>query len=132
MLSHSLGLGAHRQKADGLPPALRIALKLGFLWSLGLQLLLEENHRHLQDVGFLQLGVGILLLELFLQHGFELLDAVVDAISAHLFHHWLSQLVKEERRDVRLVFCVVWLMFRVIMRINGICLEGNNTKYYRK
>lgn len=59
-----------------------------------LQLLPQEAHSHLQDVGFLQLGVGLLLVELLLQDDLELLDAAVDAISAHFLHKRFSHLGK--------------------------------------
>ena len=62
-----------------------------------LQLLPQEAHSHLQDVGFLQLGVGLLLVELLLQDDLELLDAAVDAISAHFLHDRFSQLGKRRQ-----------------------------------
>jgi len=74
-----------------LSPALGVTLTVSPLRGRGatrLQLLLQEHHRHLQDVGLLQLGVGVLLVELFLQQGFQLLYAGVDAISAHFLHGW--------------------------------------------
>lgn len=62
-----------------------------------LQLLLllpapQVGHGHLQDVGLLLLGVGLLPEELGSQQSFQLLDAGVDAVSAQLLHHRLSQL----------------------------------------
>ena len=60
--------------------------------SLLLELLSQEANSHLQDVGFLQLGFGLLVEELWTQESLELLDAVVDAISAHLLDSWLSLL----------------------------------------
>ena len=62
------------------------------LKSLMLELLSQEANSHLQDVGFLHLGVGLLVEELWTQESLELLDAVVDAISAHLLDSWLSLL----------------------------------------
>lgn len=41
----------------------------------------EEAHGHLQDVGLLHLGVGLLLEELGSQESLELLDAAVDPLS---------------------------------------------------
>ena len=62
------------------------------LKSLMLELLSQEANSHLQDVGFLNLGVGLLVEELWTQEGLELLDAAVDAISAHLLNNWFSYL----------------------------------------
>lgn len=66
---------------------------------LQLQLLPQEADRHLQDVGLLQLGVGLLLVELLLQDGLELVDAAVDAVPAHFFHHGFSQLKKKKKKS---------------------------------
>ena len=57
-----------------------------------LKLSSQEANRHLQDVGFLHLGFRLLVEELWTQESLELLDAVVDAISAHLLDSWLSLL----------------------------------------
>lgn len=56
----------------------------------------QVGHSHLQDVGLLLLGVGLLPEELWTQKGFQLLDAGVDAVSAQFLHHWLSQLKKRK------------------------------------
>lgn len=91
----SFWAGACREEVHGVPPALRVALVVVAVAQAWLKLLPQEAHSHLQDVGFLQLGVGLLLVELFLQNDFELIDAAVDAISAHFLHNRFSQLVKE-------------------------------------
>lgn len=90
VLKHYVLHGAGRQEVQCLPPALGVALTVGPLgdWALRLQLLLQEPHRHLQDVSLLQLGVGVLFVELPLQQGLELLYAGVDAVSTHLLHNW--------------------------------------------
>lgn len=82
--------GAGRQEVQRLPPALGVALTVGPQrgHTPGLQLLLQEHHGHLQDVSLLQLGVGVLLVELLLQQSLELLYADIDAISAHFLHGW--------------------------------------------
>jgi len=85
-----LGVGAGRQEVQRVPPAVRVALAVVALAEARLQLLPQEAHSHLQDVGFLQLGVGLLLVKLFLQNDLELLDAAVDAISAHFLHNRFS------------------------------------------
>ena len=72
------------QRSDG------EALAVVALTEARLKLLSQETHSHLQDVCFLQLGVGLMLLELLLQDGLELLDASVDAISAHFLHNRFS------------------------------------------
>ena len=79
------------------PPAVRVALAVVALTEARLQLLPQEAHSHLQDVSFLQLGVGLLLVELFLQDDLELLDAAVDAISAHFLHNGFSELWKRRQ-----------------------------------
>lgn len=91
----SFWAGACREEVHGVPPAVRVALVEVAVAQARLELLPQEAHGHLQDVGFLQLGVGLLLVELFLQNDFELIDAAVDAISAHFLHNRFSQLVKE-------------------------------------
>ena len=91
-----LRAGSFREEVHGVPPAVRVALAVVAVTEALLQLLLQEAHRHLQDVGFLQLGVGLLLVELLLQDDLELIDAAVDAISAHFLHDRFSQLVKVE------------------------------------
>ena len=91
----SLGLMVllHLLRSDRLIPAVRVALVVVCaVTESRLQLLPQEAHSHLQDVGFLQLGVGLLLVELLLQDHLELLDASVDAISAHFLHEGFSQL----------------------------------------
>ena len=84
----------------GVSPAVRVALVVVPVTEARLELMPQEAHCHLQDVGFLQLGVGLLLVELLLQNDFELLNAAVDAIPAHLFHNRLSQLRKTRTRHV--------------------------------
>lgn len=54
---------------------------------------------HLQDVGLLQFGVGLVPRELLLQQQLQLLYAAVNAVPAHLLHHRLPQL-RERRRQV--------------------------------
>lgn len=90
VLEHHVLHGAGRQEVQCLPPALGVALTVGPLrdWALRLQLLFQEPHRHLQDVSLLQLGIGVLFVELPLQQGLELLYAGVDAVSTHLLHNW--------------------------------------------
>lgn len=88
--------GPCREEVHRVPPAVRVALVVVAVAEARLQLLPQEAHSHLQDVGFLQLGVGLLLVELLLQNDFELINAAVDAISAHFLHNRFSQLVKEE------------------------------------
>lgn len=90
------GLGAG-EEAHRVPPAVRVALAEGAVTEARLQLLPQEADGHLQDVGLLQLGVGLLLVELLLQDDLELVDATVDAIPAHFFHNRFSQLVKEKK-----------------------------------
>lgn len=55
----------------------------------------QDADGHLQDVGFLQPGLG-LLLEAWTQETLELLNAAVDPLSAQLFHQRLSELPREE------------------------------------
>lgn len=57
----------------------------------------QDADGHLQDVGFLQPGLG-LLLEVWTQETLELLNAAVDPLSAQLFHQRLSELPREERK----------------------------------
>lgn len=89
--------GAGREEVQRVPPAVRVALAIVAPTEARLQLLPQEAHGHLQDVGFLQLGVGLLLVELFLQDDLELLDAAVDAVSAHFLHNRFSQLGKRRQ-----------------------------------
>lgn len=77
---------ANLSQMHRVPPAVRVAVTEARLQ----QLLPQEAHRHLQDVGFLQLGVGLLLVKLLLQDDFELLDAAVDAVPAHFLHNGFS------------------------------------------
>lgn len=93
-----LCVGACGKEVHRVPPAVRVALVVIPLTEARLQLLPQKAHCHLQYVGFLQLGVGLLLVKLFLQNDFELLDAAVDAISAHLLHYRFSQLRKRRHR----------------------------------
>lgn len=60
---------------------------------LQLALLLQVADSHLQDVGFLQLGVGLVPLKLLLQEQFQLLDAAVNPVTTHFLHHRLPQFV---------------------------------------
>lgn len=60
---------------------------------------LQVADGHLQDVGLLQFGVGLVPRELLLQQQLQLLYAAVDAVPTHLLHHRLPQL-REERRQV--------------------------------
>lgn len=88
-----LCVGSCREEVHRVPPAVRVALVVVCaVTESWLQLLPQEAHSHLQDVGFLQLGVGLLLVELLLQDRLELLEASVDAISAHFLHEGFSQL----------------------------------------
>lgn len=90
------------EEADGLLHAVGVAIagRLHTGRSIDLLLLLlllpasQVGHGHLQDVGLLLLGVGLLPEKLWAQQGFQLLDAGVDAVSAQFLHHWLSQLKK--------------------------------------
>lgn len=91
-----LCVGSRREEVHGVPPAVGVALVVVALTDAWLQLLPQEADSHLQDVSFLQLRVGLLLVELLLQDDLELIDAAVDAISAHFLHNRFSQLVKEE------------------------------------
>lgn len=91
-----LCVGSRREEVHGVPPAVGVALVVVAVTDAWLQLLPQEAHSHLQDVSFLQLRVGLLLVELLLQDDLELIDAAVDAISAHFLHNRFSQLVKEE------------------------------------
>lgn len=59
---------------------------------LQLALLFQVADGHLQDVGFLQLGVGLVPLELLLQEQLQLLDAAVNPVPAHFLHHRLPEL----------------------------------------
>lgn len=69
---------------------------------LQLALLLQVADGHLQDVGFLQLGVGLVPLELLLQEQFQLLDAAVNPVTAHFLHHRLPQLQERRSRLLRI------------------------------
>lgn len=60
---------------------------------------LQVADSHLQDVGLLQLGVGLVPCELLLQQQLQLLDAAVDAVAPHLLHHGLPQLRGQERQE---------------------------------
>lgn len=57
----------------------------------------EDADRHLQDVGFLHLGVWLLVEELWTQERLELLDAAVDSLPAELFHQRLPELQGSEQ-----------------------------------
>lgn len=91
------------QEADGLLHAagVAVAARHQARGRAGLMLLLlllpasQIGHGHLQYVRLLLLRVGLLPEELRTQQGFQLLDAGVDAVSAHFLHHWLSQLKKK-------------------------------------
>lgn len=82
------------QEVHRVPPAVREALAEEP--RLQLQLLPQEADGHLQDVSLLQLGVGLLLVELLLQDDLQLLDAAVDAIPSHFLHHRFPQLQRAE------------------------------------
>lgn len=108
----AVGLCLHltlRQEADRVLHTARVAL-IGCC-SGGTSCLLlaaQEIDSHLQDVGLLLLGVGLLAEELGTQEGLELLDAGVDAIPTHLLHHWLPYLHKEKTRNNLVnLFCPV-------------------------
>lgn len=79
-------------EVDRLPPAVRVAFIIVPLRKLLLLLLFEKADRHFQDIGLLQFGAGVVAVELLLQETLELVDAGVDAVSAHLFNNWLPQL----------------------------------------
>lgn len=49
----------------------------------------QELHSDFQHVGLLRLGIRLQQLELLLQNFAQLIDAAVNAISAHLLHRWL-------------------------------------------
>lgn len=87
-------VGVDVKEMQRLPPALRVALIIFSLSQCSWKplLLLQKADGHLQDVSFLQLGVWVLTAELLLQQLLQLISAIVDAVSAHLFYHWLSQL----------------------------------------
>lgn len=93
----SLCAGADREKLARVAPEIRAALVVVAVTRAWLQLLPQEADGHLQDVGFLQLGVGLLLVKLLLEDDLELLDAAVDAISAHFFNKRFSQLRKRKQ-----------------------------------
>lgn len=76
-------------EVDRLPPAVRVAFVIVPLRKLLLLLLFEKADGHFQDIGLLQFGAGIVAVELLLQETLELVDAAVDAVSAHLFNNWL-------------------------------------------
>lgn len=94
------------QEADGLLKAAGITVPgghgaRGHAGLLQLLLLLpapQVGHGHLQDVGLLLLGVGLLPEELWSQQSFQLLDAGVDAVSAQFLHHRLSQLKRAGKK----------------------------------
>lgn len=90
----SLG-GMKSEKVDRLLPAVRVAfivVPLRKLLLLPPPLLFEKADSHFQDIGLLQFGAGVMAVELLLQETFELVDAAVDAVPAHLFNNWLPQL----------------------------------------
>lgn len=98
------------QEADSLLQAPGVAItgchQAGGHAGLLLLLLLPASqigHRHLQDVGLLLLGIGLLPEELRTQQGFQLLDAGIDAVSAQFFHHWLSQLRKRKKNLINIL-----------------------------
>lgn len=94
------------QEVDGLLKAAGITVPgghgaRGHAGLLQLLLLLpapQVGHGHLQDVGLLLLGVGLLPEELWSQQSFQLLDAGVDAVSAQFLHHRLSQLKRAGKK----------------------------------
>lgn len=100
---------AVRQEADGLLHAagVAVAARRRAGGRAGLLLLLVKlpgsqiAHRHLQDVRLLLLGVGLLPDELGTQQRLQLLDAGVDAVSAQLLHHRLSQLKKKKKKEIK-------------------------------
>lgn len=61
-------------------------------WVLQLALLFQVADGHLQDVGFLQLGVGLVPLELLLQEQLQLLNAAVNPIAAQLLYDGFPEL----------------------------------------
>lgn len=91
------------EESHGVPPAVRVALAEGAVTEARLQLLPQEADGHLQDVGLLQLRVGLLLVELLLQDDLELVDAAVDAIPPHFFHNRFSQLLNKEKEKQLLI-----------------------------
>lgn len=84
--------GMKSDEVDRLPPAVRVAFVIVPLRKLLLPLLFEKADGHFQDIGLLQFGAGVVAVELLLQETLELVDAAVDAVSAHLFNNWLPQL----------------------------------------
>lgn len=96
LLARSSSGGMKSEEVDRLPPAVRVAFIIvplrDLLLLLLLPLLFEKANSHFQDVGLLQFGAGVVAMELLLQETFELVDAAVDAVPAHLFHNRLSQL----------------------------------------
>lgn len=105
LVSLRLNLAAG-QEADGLLDAARVAVSGRHETRGGDALLLlllptpQIGHGHLQDVGLLLLGVRLLSKELGSQEGFQLLDAGVDAVSAQLLNHRLSQLWRKKMKTV--------------------------------
>lgn len=83
--------GMKSEEVDRLPPAVRVAFIIVPLRKL-LPLLFEKADRHFQDIGLFQFGAGVMAVELLLQETFELVDAAVDAVPAHLFNNWLPRL----------------------------------------
>lgn len=94
LLGRLPSVGVDVKEMQGLLPALRVALVIVSLSQCSWKplLLLQKADGHFQDVSFLQLGVWVLAAEFLLQQLLQLIDAIVDAVSAHLFYHWLSQL----------------------------------------
>ena len=91
------------QEGDGLLDAVGVALAA----SLGPLLVhfllgppdLQVGHGHLQDVGLLLLGVGLLADKLLAQQGLELLDAGVDAVAPQLLNHGFPQLWRKRAEE---------------------------------
>lgn len=61
-------------------------------WLLQLALLLQVADGHLQDISFLQLGVGLVSLELLLQEQLQLLNAAVNPIATQFLYNGFSEL----------------------------------------
>lgn len=106
-----LGLNfAVGQEADGLLDAAGVAIAgtheaRGQSVLLVLLLLLpglQVGHGHLQDVGLLLFGVGLLPQKLRTQEGLQLLDAGVDAVPTQFLYHWFSQLKRKKRGKIQL------------------------------
>lgn len=92
--ARSSSVGMKSEKVDRLLPAVRVAFIVVPLRKLLLlpPLLFEKADSHFQDIGLFQFGAGVMAVELLLQETFELVDAAVDAVPAHLFNNWLPQL----------------------------------------